>query len=131
MTLDDRDFGFDEALDEGAGERAERGKYETWRAIDPLHQQVMTVLARHAGQEAEQRLWLGVIEQALVDEFLLGSSLAEMEPAERRWHRCGYTRRFLHSAACSRVCDLAGLQPAFFRRVLRLYERARERECRA
>jgi hypothetical protein len=117
--LDDFDDDADVA-DADDGPR-ERGKYVTWRSLDPLHQAVMRCLAPHVTDAPEARLWLAVIEQALVDEHLGTRRHCDFDPEDRRWRDSGLDSFFLRSQRCHDVCDLAGLDWPWFRRIVDAY----------
>ena len=105
----------------------ERGPYETWRSTDPWHVAFMRILAPHVRDEPEARLWFAVLEQALVDEYVLKGR--DMDPEDRRWYSGGWCRQFFRSQRCTEVCVAAGLDPQWFRSRLKLYAEARWKSC--
>jgi hypothetical protein len=109
-------------LAEGEG-TPDRGPYETWRSLDPWHVAFMRILAPHIHDQPEARLWFAVLEQALVDQYVLRGR--DMDPEDQRWYSGGWCRKFLRSQRCGEICDAMGLDRIWFRRVLDQYEQAR------
>ena len=111
-------------LEDGEG-TPERGPYETWRSLDPWHVAFMRVLSPHVSESPEARLWFAVLEQALVDEFVLRGR--DMDPEDRRWFASGWCRKFLRSQRCAAICEAIGIEWPWFRARLAQYVEARKR----
>ena len=87
------------------------GKYATWRSNDPTHQTLMAQLAAQSDPDEYSRLWLSVIDQALVDAF------TPRPRTESFWADSAHF--WLKSPGFDDACSSAGLNPAWARRVIR------------
>jgi len=84
-----------------------QGAYITWRSHNPRHVALMDRLAAQAIDNELARLWLAVIDQALVDAFILSRATKadfRLRRGVRVWF---YSRRFQFA------CDLAGIDWAW------------------
>ncbi|MDP2322547.1 MAG: hypothetical protein Q8N51_00765 [Gammaproteobacteria bacterium] len=110
--------------DEGDGEDDSpdaRGPYETWRSLDPWHCALMNILVSHVDNNPYARLWFAVIEQAVLDLYVLNG--AGMDPQDLKWFRSGWCRRFLRSQRFTAICGACGLDPAWTRQCIASYAR--------
>lgn len=109
--------------DDVSDQPAERGAYETWRSLDPWHCALMNILASHVVDTPDARLYFAVIEQALVDGFVLKG--AGMDPEDLRWYQgVGHPRRFLRSERFTAMCEACGLDATWTRECIARYARA-------
>lgn len=99
----------------------ERGPYETWRSLDPWHCGLMNILAAHVHETPEARLYFAVIEQALVDVYVLKG--AGMDPEDLRWFQAGWGRRFFRTQRFTAMCEACGLDPVWTRECIARYAR--------
>jgi hypothetical protein len=134
FDLDRLDEDLDDA-DDGARQhrrcRTGRGRYETWRSIDPLHSAFMDALAAQADDTEEARLWLAVLDQALVDHFLGAGRPYNFDPEDWRWQAAGWDVRFLGSQRCRDIVELIGVDWDWFRELLDRYAAHRRQEVAA
>jgi hypothetical protein len=110
-------------LEDGEG-TPERGAYETWRSLDPWHVAFMNVLSAHVRDEPEARLWFAVLEQALIDHFVLKGR--DMDPEDWRMFAGGWCKAWLFRRPAEVVCEAIGIDPAWFRARLRQYADTRQ-----
>jgi len=95
-------------VDDDDATPARCGRYETWRSLDPRHCALMDCLSRQADDSEMARLWLGVIDQALVDAF------TPRPRTETFWATSAH--HWLRSAGFDDACSNAGLNPSWARR---------------
>jgi hypothetical protein len=120
--LDERD---DLDADDGA-----RGKYASWRLLDPLHRALMNTLAAEAHDTAETQLWLAVLDQAIIDHFLGAGRPYYFDPEDWCWQAAGWDQRFLQSQRCRDIVEgLLGLDWDWFHELLDRYAAHRRREA--